>query len=111
MGIGIKIDGIDGLIDELERMQDGLNPEQIDFWCKRIANDVKLKAPEDQAKDFVMEASVGEQQNPNIKLSYLPSLKDLLLQTIRSYLDQMPITTRGLFEQIIKTVENQGIKE
>lgn len=107
MSFGIKIDGLGDLIDELERMQDGLKPEQIDFWCKRISNDVRLKAP-DQSKDLVMEVVTDEQGNPSIKLSYLPKLKDLLIQTVKGYLDQMPTTTKAIFEKLIETIEDHG---
>ena len=104
MSFDYRSHGIDGLIDD----RGGVSIDEIDFWCKCIANDVKLKAPEDQAKDFVMEASVGVIRKPDIKLRYLPSLQELLLQTIKSHLDQMPSTTRTVFEDLITSMENHG---
>jgi hypothetical protein len=56
------------IVIELERIQDDL-AEQIDFWFKRIVADIKLKAPDNQAKDFVMNVSSGKMQNLIIKLT------------------------------------------
>jgi len=104
MSFDYRSQGIDGLIDD----QGGVSIGEIDFWCKRITNDVKLKAPDDQANDFMMEVRVGLRQNPDIKISYLPSLQELLLQTIKNYVDQMPLTTRTVFEDLITSIENHG---
>ena len=106
MSFDYRSHGIDGIIDD----QGGVSIDEIDFWCKRIAKDMKANATDDQASNFVMEARVGVLRNADIKLNYLPSLKELLIQTIKSYLDQMPSKTRTVFEDLITSIENHSKK-
>src|SRR4030067_2611109 len=104
MSFGIRIDGIDDAISEIEKIQKSLCLEDLDFWCKRISNDVKLKGQNDLGEKFKLEVALDEKQNPKFEISFPLELTELVTDVIRSYLSEMPIITRGLFEEIIKTI-------
>jgi hypothetical protein len=106
MDFKVKMDDVYELLLEFSRLQDG-NPEQIEFWCKRIVDDVKLKAPDNQAKDFLMEVHT-KKKSLSIKVSYVPKLKKLVPETIINYLVQMPKDIRSVFEEIAREYEKQG---
>jgi hypothetical protein len=106
MDFKVKMDDVYVLLLEFSRLQDG-NPEQIEFWCKRIVDDVKLKAPDNQAKDFLMKVQ-AKKKSLSIKVSYVPKLKKLVPETIMNYLDQMPKDIRCVFEEITREYEKQG---
>lgn len=110
VSFSIKIDGIDKAIAEIEKIRKSLYLEDLDFWCKRISNDVKLRAQNDLGERFKLEVALNEKQNPKFDLSFPPELTEIVTDTIRSYLIEMPITTRGLFEEVIKTIQ-KGKKE
>ena len=105
MSFGIRIDGIDDAISKIEELQKSLSLEDLDFWCKRISNDVKLKAQNDLGERFKLEVALNERQNPKFELSFPPELTELVIDVIRSYLSEMPIITRRLFEEIIRTIQ------
>jgi hypothetical protein len=111
MGFGIKIDGLDDLARELERMNRGLGEPELNLWCQRISNDIKLKAPEGMAETLVMEVSITSEQNPELKLSFAPKLAELIIETIQLYLIEMPLTTRAFFEAVIKSVEARRLED
>jgi len=108
MSITIDIDGIDKLKRELESMEQGLKFEAIDFWCKRIVNDIKLNTSLETAERLVMEAVPNADGNVEIKFSSPPELISLVGETIRRYLPDMPITTRAFFRKFIEIVEEKA---
>lgn len=107
MSIRIDIDGLDKLQRELESLERGLKFETIDFWCKRIVNDVKLKTPADLAERLVMEAVPNAEGNIEIKFNSPSELVGLVGEIVRGYLTEMPITTRALFEKFMEIVEEK----
>jgi hypothetical protein len=107
MSIRIDIDGLDSLKKELVSMERGLKFETIDFWCKRIANDVKLKAPADLAERLLIEAVPNAEGNLEIKFSSPLELVSLIVEIVKMYLTEMPITTRALFEKVIRIIEEK----
>jgi hypothetical protein len=107
MSFGIRIDGVENAINEIEKMKRSLGIDDLDFWCKRISNDIKLKAQNDAGEKLNLEISLDEKENPNIHLSFMPELTELIIEVITNYLIEMPQITRGIFEGIIKTVQQR----
>jgi hypothetical protein len=92
--------------NRFKQLQDDIDLSQIDFWCKRIANDIKLKVPDNQAKRFC-DGSKNKKKSLTIKISYSQNLKVFVLETISYYLDLIPTSNRRIFEEIIKEYEKQ----
>jgi len=107
MSIRIDIDGLDRLKRELESMEQGLKLETIDFWCKRILNDVKLKFSTETVERLVMEAIPSPNGNFEIKFSSPPEFVSSVEESVRKYLPEMPITTKAIFDKFLEIlVEN-----
>lgn len=61
-------------------MERGLEFEKIDFWCKRIVNDVKLNAQADFADRLAIEAAPNAQGKVEINFNLAPELVDRCAQ-------------------------------
>ncbi len=105
--MSIRIDGIDKAVNDLERIKKSLTFDDLDFWCKRITNEIKLIAQNESGEKFQLSVSIGDGDNPNINLSYMPDIADLVIETIAKYLIEMPILTQAIFEGIAKTVKQK----
>lgn len=107
MSIEFRIDGLDDALRKIDEMQKGLTLPYLDFWCKRISNEVRLKSPNELDDSFLLEVTTDESQNPQFNFRSPPEIIDLTVITIRDHLNEMPITTRALFDNIIRVLESK----
>ena len=107
MSIEFRIDGLDDALRRIDEMQKGLTLPYLDFWCKRISNEVRLKSAIELDDGFLLEATIDENQNPQFNFRSPPETIDLVITTIRDYLNEMPITTRALFDNMIRVLESK----
>jgi hypothetical protein len=108
MSIKIDIEGLDKLKRELEDMEQGLKIETIDFWCKRIVNNVKLTSSTETSERLVMDAVPNADGNIEIKFSSPSELVGMVVETTGRYLAEMPLTTRAFFERFIEVVKDRA---
>jgi len=108
MGVRIGVDGIDKLIRELDEMQDGLKAETIAFWCKRVLNDVKMRAASEKAEEIVMDTIPTADGNFQIRFSSPPQFVGMIKDSVAGYLPQMPITTQAFFEKFVEVLDEKS---
>lgn len=108
MSIKIDIEGLDKLKRELESLEQGIKIDTIEFWCKRVVNDVKLSSATEVSERLVMDAVPKADGNIEIKFSSPPELIGLVGDTIRRYMPEMPLTTRAFFGKFIEVVEEKA---
>ena len=108
MSIDFKIDGLDGALRKIEEIKEGLTLPYLDFWCKRISNEVRLNSSNERGENFRLAVTLDEDQNPRFEFSSPPELIETTISTIRNYLDEMPITTRALFEKLIEVIQTKN---
>lgn len=107
MGFDIRIDGLDNFARELEKLNQGLSDQELNFWCERISNEIKLNAPEGLGESLVMKVSLNAELTPELELSYHPTLGELIISTIQIYLNQMPMTTQAFFSKVIEIIQEK----
>jgi len=108
MSISIDIDGFDKLKRELESLERGLSFETIDFWTNRLLNDVKLTGPPNLVEQVEIKAIRNSEGNIEIEFHSPLELIEIIIETVRKYLSEMPLTTRVFFEKFIEVVENKA---
>jgi len=111
MSIEFKIDGLDDVLRRISEIQQGLTLPYLDFWCKRISNEVRLNASDELGNAFVLEVELDESQNPKFEFSSPPELIDKTIDIIRNYLNDMPITTRAIFENLVEVIMSKKTKD
>lgn len=111
MSIEFKIDGLDNALRKISELQQGLTLPYLDFWCKRISNEVRLNESDVLGNAFVLEVDLNESQIPEFKFSSPPELIDKTIEIIRNYLNEMPLTTRALFENLVKAIISRKTKD
>ena len=107
MSIKIDIEGLDKLKRQLDEMKQGLKIDTIEFWCKRIVNDVKLNSETESSERLVMEAVPKADGNMEIKFSSPKELIRLVVDKTRQYMPEMPLTTRAFFEKFVEVIEEK----
>ena len=104
MSIEFKIDGLEDALRKINEIKQGLTLPYLDFWCKRISNEVRLTTSDELGNAFILEVELNETQNPEFKFSSPPELIDTTVGIIRNHLNEMPITTRAVFERLIEVI-------
>lgn len=107
MSFDIRIEGLDEAIKEIEKLEKGISFEYLTFWCNRISNDVRLRGSKKLIESFTFNVKLSEDNNPQFELNYAKELRELLIDTIKEYLHEMPTTTQMLFEQLIDMIEGK----
>ena len=108
MSFRIDIRGLDKLKRELESLEQGLTVETIDFWCRRILNDVRLKTDDELANSLVLESRKTSNGEVEILFSSPQELINSIIETSKLYLPEMVITTRVFFEKFIEIIKEQA---
>lgn len=103
---------MNGIIDNIfeftfEIQQQDTDVSAINFWCKQITESVKLNTSTKDTKKFSMTAELRKGRI-SIKMGYSPSFKDIVLETIKRYLEQMSKENRLVFEEILRNYDEQG---
>lgn len=107
MGFEFRINGLEELERKIDEMQKGLTLPYLEFWCERISSDVKLNSTEELGERFTLEVFLGEDENPQFKFNSPPELVQLVIDSIKNYLNDMPITTKALFETLLNVIEKE----
>ncbi len=109
----IKENKIDGLIteycDNLNSLNEGLDPEVLAYWYKRI---------EDKAKDICnkeLREKITFTQNRLLWMKFDIHLSKravpLVLETIRDYIPLMPFSTSLYFEKVYQIILDEFNKD
>lgn len=107
VGFEIRIEGIKELERDLKRMEEGLSLPVLKKWCKRITNEARINSPEGLGEEIQLDAIKTGLNNFDIKFKAPKETIPYVKSSIRRNLMQMPITTRGLFEQLLKQIEER----
>ena len=101
----IKITGLDEAIKKLDDMAHGLTEKGLNEYCNKIKQDTYTKC--DLKKDEIkLEAiKIGDKINIDFKVNGLKL--NCVKLAIQENLISMPITTRALFEQLLKSIEEK----
>lgn len=105
MSFEFRINGLEELNRKIDEMQKGLTLPYLKFWCERITNDVKLNSIEELSERFTLDVFLDEDENPQFNFSSPPELIPLTVDSITNYLNDMPITTKALFETLMNIIE------
>ena len=89
---------------EYEKKNREQHISELRFWCDRILTRVRQTT----AETLVMEISANPGENPQLNLSYVPELADLLVQTIRNFLNEMPKNVRVFFANVSEKIESNN---
>lgn len=107
MSFDIEIKGLEELQRELKRMQEGLTVPTLNQWCKRIEHQARMNCPEEYKESISINAVHREPNIFDIELKAaketLPHIRDAIQQNLSS----MPITTRALFEVLLKDINHR----
>ena len=93
----IKID-LGGIKKAIEEIEEGLKPETIRRWCRKVGElakkrcdaEISFRAEEVAPGRFEIKARYGSR-----------SELDCLVEVVEENLPKMPVTTRGLFEELL----------
>lgn len=107
MSFDIRIEGLDELSKEIKKAKEGLSLEYLTSFCNRISNDVRLRAPEKLTESFTFNVKLSKEGNPQLELDCTEELGGILIDAIKEHLNEMPITTRAFFEQVIDVIEGE----
>ena len=103
--VGVEIKGFDKIKKNLDDMAYGLTKDGIDKYCNKIKNDAQSNCGLNQS-DLKLEAK-NEGKNVTIDFSTKPSNLECVKKMIQKNLSSMPITTKPLFEHLIKMIEQK----
>lgn len=103
----IKIEGLDELERELKKIKGGLSLPILKKWCRKISNEARINSPEGLGEEIQLDAIKTGLNKFDIKFKAPKEAIPYIKSSIRRNLTQMPITTRGLFEQLLKQIEQR----
>lgn len=104
----IKITGFDEAIKKLDNMAYGLTEKGLNEYCDRIKNDTYTKCDLKKGEITLQAKKIGD--NITIDFKVNGSKLECVKKAIQSNLNNMPITTKALFDQLIKSI-NKKISE
>lgn len=107
MSCDIEIKGLKELQRELERMKEGLTLSKVNQWCKRIEAQAKQNCPEEHRESINIDAVQAGPGRFDIQLKAQKEALPHVRTAIKSNLSSMPITTRALFETVLKNIEQK----
>ena len=107
LSFSIDIKGLKELQRTLEELQEGLTVPTLNRWCRKIESEAKTNCPQEYRESIQLRAvRIGADKfDIEFKSSKgaLPSVK----KAIRTNLRLMPLTTKALFEVLLKKIEQQ----
>lgn len=105
--IDVDIKGLDELQRTLEELQEGLTLPTLNRWCRKIESEAKTNCPQEYRESIQLRAVRISVDKFDIEFKAseraLPSVKE----AIRTNLRLMPLTTKALFEVMLKKIEQQ----
>ena len=101
----IKITGLDEAIKKVEDMAYGLTEKGLNEYCNKIKADTYTKCNLKKDEIKLQAKKIGDKITIdfNVNGSKLKCVKS----SIQKNLTGMPVTTRALFEQIIKSIDKK----
>ena len=98
---------IQRLVQEIDRLKLGLDPDVLSAWYRKVEADAKARAPED------LRDSIQVVQNPDLpmKFEFKTSRRavDKVLEAIQMNLSAMPLATRLYFQKLGELIEAQAM--
>lgn len=108
MEIGIKSFGFDEAIQQLDKMAHGLTEEGINEYCDSIKKTVMERCGISDNEITLKATKVIGQDKLTIDFQLKDRKKlECVKQTIQDLISSMPVTTKLLFEQLLKWIDEQ----
>jgi hypothetical protein len=98
---------IQRLVQEIERLKLGLDPEVLAAWYHKVENDAKARAPA-HLKDSIQ---VIRDPILTMKFEFKTSRRavDKVIEAIEANLSAMPLATRLYFEKLEELIQAQAM--
>lgn len=107
LSLDVDIRGLKELQRELETMQQGMTPSVVNEWCKRIESEAKNSCPEEEKESIVINAVPKEPNKFDIQLKSSKKALPYIRESVQRNLPSMPITTRAVFETLLKQIDQR----
>jgi hypothetical protein len=107
LSFDIEIKGLKELQRELEELKEGLTLSTVDHWCKKIENQAKLNCPEEHRNSIELTAIQIGSNRFDIRLKGAREALPYLERAIQANLSSMPLTTKALFDVLLRNVEQK----
>jgi hypothetical protein len=103
----IEIKGLEELQRTLEELQEGLTLPTLNRWCKKIESQAKISCPQEYRETIQLTAVRVGANKFDIEFKASKGALSSIKQAIRANLHLMPLTTKALFEVLLKNIEQQ----
>lgn len=107
MSFRIEIKGLEELQKTLEELQEGLTLPTLNRWCKKIESQAKISCPQEYRESIQLTAVRVGTRKFDIEFKASKGALSSVKQAIRANLHLMPLTTKALFEVLLKKIEQQ----
>ena len=99
---------IQRLVQEIDRLKLGLDPDVIAAWYRKVEMDAKVRAP-DHLRDSIQ---VIRDPVLTMKFEFKASKRAVgnVLQAIEANLSAMPMATRLYFQKLAELIQAQAIR-
>lgn len=96
------------LLQEIEDLKLGLEPEVLAGWYEKVANDAKAEAP----RHLVDSISVGQDPILPMKFEFKTSRRAVkyVLDAIDANLGEMPTATRLYFQKLSELIQQETLR-
>ena len=102
----VEINVLNRLVETIQDVQNGLEPDVIARWYSVIENDAKSLCPTDELRD-----SIQAIQNPELpmKFEFKSSKRAIkyIIEAIEKNLNSMPFATRLYFEKFVEIMNKE----
>jgi hypothetical protein len=98
---------IERLVQEIDRLKLGLDPEVLAFWYRKVQMDARAKAP-DHLKDSIQ---VIRDPILTMKFEFKTSKRAVsnVMEAIDANLSAMPLATRLYFQKLAELIQAQAM--
>ena len=107
MSFRIEIKGLEELKRTLEELQEGLTVPTLNRWCKKIESEAKISCPQEYRESIQLTTVRVGADKFDIEFKASKGALSSVKQAIRANLHIMPLTTKALFEVLLKRIEEQ----
>lgn len=104
--MGIEINGLDGTIKMTEDLAQGLNVDAINEYCEKVKQAARECGITERGELELEAFPRGKEFEIRFELKDR-SKADCIKEAIRRVMPSMPVTTRDVFEQILKQLEDE----
>ena len=107
MSFRIDIKGLEELQRTLEELREGLTLPTLNRWCRKIESEAKISCPQEYRESIRLTVVQIGADKFDIEFKASKGALSSVKQAIRANLPIMPLTTKALFEVLLKKIEEQ----